>query len=282
MSKKDERLFNPVRVQRKGRMKYIIISFIAFMLVFGTITLVYLSSKVDAFNFDRIMTIFEKDTAEGSLPSGKTGDATVLFMSISSSATVETGDKEIYFLVLAKASADDGKVKICPLQIKDSYLQSYKSGGENEVVNAVSRDYGIKIDRFVSSNENTFALAINYMGGLEYTVPERIEYRTADLTLILTPGRQTIKGESLLKYLKYYKQKDLSGQANLFCAMVENYVVSENMEDPMKIYKGVLGELSGNSNISFVDTADNLDVIEMIANKEENKVVSVSSVNELK
>ncbi len=282
MNKKDERLFNPVRVQRKGRWKYIVLGFVAFMLIFGTITLVYLSSKVDSFNFDRIMSAFEKDAFDDPSFSDKTGDATILFMSISSSETVESNDREIYFLVLAKASATDGKIKICPLQIKDSYLQSFKSGGENEVVNAVSREYGIEIDRFVSSNENTFALAINYMGGLEYTVPERIEYRTPDLTLILTPGRQTIKGESLLKYLKYFKNSGLEGQADLFCAMVENYIIPENMEDPMKIYKGVLSELSGNSNISFVDTADNLDVIKAIANKEENKVVSVSSVNELK
>ncbi|MBQ8783677.1 MAG: LCP family protein [Clostridia bacterium] len=282
MSKKDERLFNPVRVQKKGRWKYIILGFVAFILVFGSGTLVYLSSKVDSFNLDKIMSVFEKDSQdEGSL-SGNTGDATILFMSISSTKTAETGEKEIYFMVLAKADASDAEVKICPIQVKNSYLKSYEAGGENEVMNAVSADYGIEIDRYVSSNENTFALAINYMDGVEYTVPERIEYRTEDLTLILTPGKQTIRGESLLKYLKYFKEAGLSGQADLFCAMAENYITPENMEDPMKIYKGVLGELSGNSNISFVDTADNLDVIELIAQKEGAKAVAVSSVEELK
>lgn len=282
MSKKDERLFNPVRVQKKGRWKFILLGFVAFILVFGSGTLVYLSSKVDSFNLDRIMSVFEKDSQDEASLSGNTGNAAILFMSISSTETAETGKKEIYFLVLAKANAADGDLKICPIQVKDSYIDSYEAGGENEVLNAVSKDYGIKIDRFVSSNENTFALAINYMGGVEYTVPERIEYRTEDLTLILTPGRQTIKGESLLKYLKYFKEADLSGQADLFCAMADNFITAENMEDPMTIYKGVLGELSGNSNISFVDTADNLDTIEIIAQKEGAKAVAVTSVNELK
>ncbi len=282
MSKKDERLFNPVRVHTKGRWKLIVLSFVAFILVFGSGTLVYLSSKVDNLSMDRIMSVFEKDSFQDTVNSGKSGEATILFTSISSAPTIETGKKEMYFLVLAKVNAADGKIKICPLEVKDSYIQSFEAGGENEVLNAVSSDYGIKIDRYVSSDENTFALAINYMDGLEYTVPERIEYRTADLTLILTPGRQTIKGESLLKYLKYFKQAGLSGQADLFCAMVDDYFTVENMENPMNIYKGVLGELSGNSNISFVDTADNLDIIEIIAQKEELKAIAVKSVDELK
>ncbi len=282
MSKKDERLFNPVRVQSKGRWKLFLLGFVAFIVVFGSTTLVYLSSKVDSFSLDRIMNIFEKDFQEESAFSGKEGEATILFTSISSGDTVESGKKEMYFLVLAKVDASDGEIRICPLPVKDSYIQSFESGGENEVVNAVSNDYNIKIDRFVASNENTFALAINYMDGLEYTVEKRIEYRTDDLTLILTPGRQTIKGESLLKYLKYFKQEGLEGQADLFCAMVNNYFVEENMQDPMKIYKGVLGELNGNSNISFVDTADNLDVISIIASKEDMKAVAVKTIDELR
>ena len=282
MSKKDERLFNPVRVQKKGMWKYIILGFVAFIIIFGSGTLAYLSSKVDSFNIDRIMSVFEKDSQDEESLSGKTGDATILFMSVSSTKTAETSEKEIYFMVLAKADADDGEIRICPIPVKDSYLKSFEAGGENEVVNAVSRDYGIDIDRYVSSDEHTFALAITYMDGVEYTVPERIEYRTEDLTLILTPGRQTIKGESMLKYLKYFKENGLEGQADLFCAMAENYFTPENMENPMKIYKGVLGELSGNSNISFVDTADNLDVIELIAQKEGPKAVGVKSVDELK
>lgn len=281
MNKKDNRLFNPVRVQRKGRWKYIILGFVAFIIVFGSGTLVYLSSKVDSFNIDRIMTVFEKDSQGSFSVASDAQDATILFMSISSTKTIETGKKEIYFMVLVKADVSASQLKICPIEVKDSYLQIYETGGETEVMNAVSKDYGIAVDRYVSSNENTFALAINYMDGVEYLVPDRVEYRTEDLTLILTPGNQTIRGESLLKYLKYFKETDLSGQADLFCAMAENYITPENMEDPMKIYKGVLGELSGNSNISFVDTADNLDIIESIAEKE-NKAVAVSSVADLK
>ena len=93
MSRKDERLFNPVRVQKKGMWKYIILGFVAFIIVFGSGTLVYLSSKVDSFNLDGIMSVFEKDFQEDGSVSGKSGNATVLFMSVSSTKTVETCEK---------------------------------------------------------------------------------------------------------------------------------------------------------------------------------------------
>lgn len=281
MNKKDQRLFNPVRVQRKGRWKFIVLGFVAFSLIFGSATLVYLSSKVDSFGIDKIMSVFEKDSQEDEAFATKQGSATILLTSISSYETAESGSREMYFLVIAKADAKTSTVSFCPLPVKDSYVKEFETGGGAQLVNTVASEYGIEIDRFVSSDENTFALAINYMDGLEFNVPERVEYRTEDLTLILTPGRQTIKGESLLKYLKYFKEADLSAQGELFCAMVENYITEENMEDPMKIYKGVLSELSGNSNISFVDAADNLDVIEKIALKEDN-AITVSSVDQLK
>ncbi len=282
MSKKDERLFNPVRVQRKGRWKFIVLGFLAFILVFGSGTLVYLSSKVDSFSMDKIMSVFEKDQNDDGSFVGEGETSNILFLSVSTAQTVESGKREIYFLVLAQANSASNQVKFCPLPVRDSYINAFETGAENEVVRAIQSEYGITIDRYVSSNENTFALAINYMDGLEYTVPERVEYRTEDLTLILTPGKQTIKGESLLKYLKYYKEKGLSGQGDIFCAMVNDYITQENMEDPMKIFKGVLSEISGNSNVSFVDTADNLETLRLIAQNEEVKAVTVSSVDELK
>ncbi len=281
MNKKDQRLFNPVRVHRKGQWKFIVLGFVVFALIFGSATLVYLSAKIDDFSVDRIMSVFEKDSQDEDLLSGNRGSTTILLTSVSTTETLESGKREMYFLILAKADTAEGIIKFCPLEVKDSYVTRYEAGGGAELIKAVSDEYGIKIDKYIASDENTFPLAINYMDGVEFIVPERIEYRTEDLTLILTPGRQTIKGESVLKYLKYFKTKGLDGQGELLCAMVDNYFTEENMEDPMKLYKGVLGELSGNSDISFVDTADNLDVIREIAQKEE-KAISVSSVNELK
>ncbi len=278
MSKRDERLFNPVRVRQKGSWKLILAGFLAFTLIFGGAVFVYLSSKVDGINIDKIMSVFEKDDGTSTLIETQGKQTNILFLSVSSTQTIQSGKQEIYFMVLGKMGSQSKEIKFLPLQVKDSYLAHFEKGGANELTQQVAKEYGIEIHRYVSSNENTFALAVNYMDGLEFNVPERVEYRTEDLTLILTPGKQTIKGESLLKYLKYYKEQSLTGQGELFCAMVEDYFTQENMHDPMKIYKGVLAEISGNSNITFVDCADNLDILKAISESTEKKAVYVNSI----
>lgn len=281
INKKDERIFNPVRVQRKERWKWIALGFVVFVLVFGTATLFYLSDKLDSFGLGGIVELFEKDSDSTVLSDEGDSSATILFMSVSSAETEESGKKEIYFLVLANADMKDKTVRFCPLTVKDSYVTAYESGSESGVCDAVAKDYNIEVNRYVSSNENTFALAINYMGGLQYNVPQRVEYRTKDMTLILTPGEQTIKGESLVKYLKYCKENDPARQGDLFCAMLNQYVTKENTENAMTLYKGVLEELGTNSNISYVDTADNLNNIKLIADENGKKAQSVSEVKDL-
>ena len=62
MNKKDERIFNPVKVQKKGRWKWIVLGFVAFAVVFGAATFAYLSLKLDNFGADKIMQIFEKNS----------------------------------------------------------------------------------------------------------------------------------------------------------------------------------------------------------------------------
>lgn len=280
-NKKDERIFNPVKVQKKGRWKWILLGILSFVLVFGAATLFYLSDKLDSFGLGEVMELFEKDSGITDSADSADVSATILFMSVSSAKTEESGRNEIYFLVLANADIKSKTVRFCPLPVKDSYIDAYESGSENGICEAVSKEYGTSIDRYVSSNENTFALAINYMGGLQYDVPQRVEYRTKDLTLILTPGKQTIKGESLVKYLKYCKENDAARQGDLFCSMVNEYVTEENAEKAMNLYKGVLEELGSNSNISFIDTADNLKYIKLIAEKKDKKAESVSEIKNL-
>ncbi len=281
MKEKEPRRFTFEKVSRKGKMKSIVLGFIAFVLIFGTAAGAYLYSKTDIIDKEKIMAIFDKSNEKNTLSQGGGKSANILFISISSTDTLESGEKEIYFMVLAHADTSSKIIKFCPLQINNSYLKFYEQGGVSEIVSALEEEYKIKIDRYVASDENTFALAINYMGGLPYTVNENVTYRTADLTLILTPGYQTLKGENLLKYLKYYKEKDLSMQGEIFCKMVENYLTEKNMEDAMKIFKGVLTNLADNTDVSYVDTANNLDSIDVFVKNPGANTQVVSSVDEL-
>lgn len=281
MKEKEPRRFTFEKVSRKSKWKGIVLGFAAFILVFGVAAGAYLYTKTDFVGKEKIMAFFDRATDKETSESGAAKEATILFMSISSEDTLESGKKEIYFMVLAHADTKQKQIRFCPLKVKDSYLKSYEQGGESEIVTALEKEYDIKIDRYVSSNENTFALAINYMGGLQYTVSEAVTYRTPDLTLILTPGYQTLKGENLLKYLKYFKDTDLSKQGELFCRMTENYLTEKNMEKAMQLFKGVLSNLADNTDVSYVDMADNLDSVEVFVNNPGANTQTVASVDEL-
>ena len=281
MRKKEPRRFTFEKVQSKSRWKGFVLGFVAFVLVFGIAAGAYLYTRTDLLGSDQLMGLFEKQTDDADALHGSGKSATILLMSISSAETLETEKKEIYFLVLARADTKEGQIRFCPLPVKDSYLDCYEAGGEPEIVAALEKEYKIKIDRYVSSNENTFALAINYLGGLQYTVPQNVTYRTKDLTLIITSGYQTIKGETLLKYLKYYKETDLPMQGELFCKMIENFLTKDNLENAMPLYKGLMQNMADTTDISYVDTADNLNDLRVIAENLGNNAVTVASVEAL-
>lgn len=283
MSRKDTRLFNPVRVRSGNKLKTVLTGVAAFILVFLIAGTVYVSKNGSDGAKDiikKISTVFEFSKRDKTLGKAfKNAKTNILLMSISSEKTEESGEKEIYFMAIAHADASTGQLKFFPIKAKREYLKYYEEGGPDAVTKVVAKEYNIKMEKYIASDENTFALAVNYMGGLQYTVPERVEYRTKDLTLILTPGKQIIKGEVLIKYLKYFKTIDLSKQGEILCVMVKDYFTKENFDDAMKIYKGVLTNLSDNSNISFIETADNLDCVKTIVDNSK-KVTTVSSVKE--
>ncbi len=288
MRKKENLLFNPVRVKQNNKLKSILMGLVAFLVVFAIIGVIYIAKNgTDSTNkfIKKIGLFFEPSNSSENkelLPdyTGKTSN--ILLMSVSSSKTEETGMREIYFLVIAHADVQSGQIKLLPVMPKPEYIVKYEEGGESAIVNAVSTDYGIKFDKYISSDENTFPLAINYMGGVEYNVSDRIEFRNQDMTLILTPGKQTLKGEVLIKYLKYLKETDLKKQGEMFCTIMDNFLTEENYKDAMKKYAGVLDSLSGNSNISYIDAADNLKYIEPFIKNSGDKAVVVNSVKEMK
>lgn len=284
MNKKETKLFNPVRVRRTSKLKSFIIAFTAVLLV-AIVAGGFYIYKNGTSGADNLLkkagNFFESDkSTQATTETYKNVDANFLLMSISSAETQETGSKEIYFMAIAHADAATGQVKILPISPKQSYLSLYEDSGAEAVTKAVAKEYNIKLEKYISSDENTFALAVNYMGGFEYNVPERVEYRTDDLTLILTPGNQTIKGEVLIKYLKYFKTTDISKQGEILSLMVDEYFTPGNFENATDIYKELISNLSGNSNISFVETADNLKYLKTIINNENVKAVTVSSVEE--
>ncbi|MBO5422057.1 MAG: LCP family protein [Clostridia bacterium] len=187
---------------------------------------------------------------------------------------------EIYFLAMADANMNKQIFEIHPLSPDNpEYITALSTGGEKELVSAVEKAEKIRIDKYVASNADTFALAINYMGGLEYSVPERVEYRTDEYTLILTKGDQTIKGETLLKYFRYCKtlgeQTGLQKQGEILCKMFDSYITAENIAKGDKIYEKVLSKLDSKSDISYIEASRAIHTLKNFCESEERQPAKV-------
>lgn len=167
---------------------------------------------------------------------------------------------EFYFMALVDADIGQNRISVHPFTADNpDYIKALSTGGHKALIAEVEKAEGIKVDKYVASNTDTFALAINYMGGLKYNVAQRIEYRTDDYTLILTQGNQTIKGETLLKYFRYCKTLDeeqgLKQQGDLICKMLDEYITTENVEKGDTIYEKVLSKINSQSDISHIEAS---------------------------
>ena len=142
------------------------------------------------------------------------------------------------------------------------------SFGESKLVFALEREYGIKIDGYIGSDDDGFKSMINYFGGVTVTVPEQIEYRGDDLTLILVKGKQNMKGDTLLKYIRYLDtlgERGMSFQASVMTEIFESVFTPSLVSRAERVYSNISNALE--TNITIVDFSSVREAVEAMAEK---------------
>lgn len=272
--------FKTSKEDRKGNAVRFICAFLAFAVVFGGISAVVILknneiSMRDIFGDKQNQTTLENppETSAGQTDRQISGSAKVLVYCANNDVS------EIYFMALINADMDRQTLTVQPLKAnRTNYLNALRNGGYKSLISEVEKTEDVRIDKYAASNTDTFALAINYMGGLKYTVESRIEYRTDTYTLILTQGSQTIKGESLLNYFRYCKDLGDDGlrvQGKLICAMLDNYINEENVKNGMTIYKKILSKINSDTDISYVEAAKAMQVLEVFSSSEDRQPATI-------
>lgn len=84
-----------------------------------------------------------------------------------------------------------------------SIKKAYASAGIKGVVAGIEKTYGIELDGHIGADDESFKSMVNYFGGFDVTVPEQIDYKSGDLSVILVKGKQNLKGDSLFRYMRY-------------------------------------------------------------------------------
>ena len=281
--------FKTSKQDKRGDLMRFFLAFLAFALVFGSISAVVILKH----NELSLKSIFSKETTTEGGNETTADDQPVSPVKLSGKTNFliycSSNDfSEMYFIHIVEADMDNCVIKDRPLNPDGkttdgkTYVQLLKESGAGKLVSAIEEKEGIKISKYVGSNAETFALAINYMDGLEYTVDERIEYRNSAYTLILTKGNQTIKGETLIKYFRYCKTLGVDGmrtQGKLVCAMLDSYINDNNVDKGTRIYQRLLSNLDSNSDISYFEAAEAMPTVKAFCDSE-NRQNSTIIIND--
>lgn len=116
----------------------------------------------------------------------------------------------------------DMKIPVSPDSEETESIENiYFRSGINALVNRLESAFEIELEGHIGSEPEAFKSMINYFGGMDITVPEQIEYKSNEFSVILVKGKQNIKGDSLFKYLRYLGTLGEKGRSLQAAAMLE-------------------------------------------------------------
>lgn len=256
--KKSKLNFASERQTRAKRLRAFVISFVAFILVFGTVSILVFMKSLD-FNLDNLIrqpedsTEQSTDTTQAPIIAAAPVNATTLFVCY--------GDDDVILqLSLVCTNAEENSIMVATLDPFTSVtvnstgntLQGwFQTTGINGLLQAVETNTQLKIDRYIKQSESNLKKVITKVGDITVDIPQAISYRGTDFSLFLESGQQKLTGDLFIKYLQYAGTEE---QANAVCALLRQTLQSfteENL-DTMFNYIFNLSE----SNFSVMDYAD--------------------------
>lgn len=196
----------------------------------------------------------------------------------------ESGREDIRFMNIVRVSMPDCKVTVCAVDPHSALgtnggetpASIYLKSGEKELVSSLEKAYDTDVDRYICASETQFKSFINYFSGIEITVPEQINHRSDELSLVLIRGKQNLKGDTLFKYMLYLNTLGENGKRRQAAAMLE---IIEGIFNPSNLNKRsrIFNKIANNmtTDISIVDFSSEENGIVMLM---ENGVLSAETV----
>lgn len=256
--KKSKLNFASERQTRAKRLRAFVISFVAFILVFGTVSILVFMKSLD-FNLDNLIrqpedsTEQSTDTTQAPTIAATPINATTLFVCY--------GDDDVILqLSLVCTDAEKNSIMVATLDpftsvtvnsTGNTFQGWFQTTGINGLLQAVETNTQLKIDRYIKQFESNLKKVITKVGDITVDIPQAISYRGTDFSLFLESGQQKLTGDLFIKYLQYAGTEE---QANAVCALLRQTLQSFTEEniDTMFNYIFNLSE----SNFSVMDYAD--------------------------
>ncbi|MEG2396190.1 MAG: LCP family protein [Oscillospiraceae bacterium] len=268
MKRKIKLDFSSERQTKAKRMRSFIISFTAFVIVLGAISILMFYKSV---NFD-MSNIFNKNksttndfstTEETTILAELTGKSNLLFVCYDinnniSSAFIIKNNMEIKTISVYNLAPDAKYVfNDTSLTLNEHFVKNGISGMKLAVENQTK----IKIDKYIKSSETNFKKIIDKIGTVDVNIPFDINYKSNDFTLSLNSGVQNLSGDMLVKYLKISKDENSS---KAFAAFLDKSFSKKTIEEQDALFYNLINLVD--TDISVVDYSDKRNVISAFSN----------------
>ncbi len=284
MRRKNRQQFQTDRQRKTGRFLRSFTAFVVSVLLFAAFSLFYMLRSYD---YD-LSAILEREsttaeTTDPDTPAPAEGNASFLLCC----STVDGEAERLYFAALVSCEVASRDVSVCVLSPQskagaNSLEARYRSGGAVALREALQAQYQLQLDRYLAVNYSGFKSVIQLLGGVEVTVPERVDYRSAELTLLLLPGRQILRGDMLQKYMQYLSaqgEQGFAGQAELLRAMLTQYLTTAKLEQAETLFTQLINVVE--SDVTILDfTAAQKPLAFLAYEKEPMKITIYDSVQQ--
>lgn len=202
----------------------------------------------------------------------------------------DSGSKKLRFAWLVNFRLPEAEVTVCTLPPDtllsggtESLERVLAKSGANEAVKKLEEHTGFTIDGYIGSDEQSFKAMINYLGGATVTVPEQIEYRSDEFTVILVKGKQNLKADSLFKYLRYLSTLGARGktlQSTVLTEILDGIFRPANTEKRERYFSKLSNTVK--TDLSIVDYSASEDGIKAFMQSGIKKKIVVDSPEEMR
>lgn len=168
---------------------------------------------------------------------------------------------ELHFAWLVNFRVPEMAVSVCTLPLDtilsggtETLASSFRKYGEKATVDNLEEFLGFPVDGYIGSDDESFKAMINYFGGMNITVPEQIEYRGGEYTVILVKGKQNLMADTLFKYMRYLGTLGPRGrnlQAAALMEMLDGIFREKNVAKSEKYFSKLSNTLR--TDLSIVD-----------------------------
>ncbi len=268
MAKKTKNItFETKRSGRKEMAKKILIAVIAVIAA-----AIVFSAAVNMFSDDSGFNLSGAEGETTSAPFEKESKQSSVFMDKNILIWSEnTDEKSIDFMWIVNLKMPEREIaltQVNPLQSYEgeTFNSIFQKHGEIELKTAVENALEVKIDRFAFSDESSFKTMISYFDGVDIYIPEQIEYKGDNMTLILVKGNQNMKGDTFYKYLRYLNLLGQAGEEkknDALFALLDGIFKPSNLEKRSRIYNKIFNTITTDITITDFSKAENVVVLLM-------------------